>query len=56
MHILIIFSDCPFFHIGETGVKESQFEAKAKFDHRAPVLASCCSDSTHGYSGGYAPL
>ncbi|KIK03821.1 hypothetical protein K443DRAFT_461558 [Laccaria amethystina LaAM-08-1] len=39
-----------FYQIGERGVKES--EAKAKFDHRAPVLACCFSDATHGYSGG----
>ena len=27
-------------------------EQKAKFDHRAAVLACCFSDANHAYSGG----
>lgn len=27
-------------------------EQKAKFDHRAAVLACCFSDDTHAFSGG----
>ena len=51
MHVLTLFSQTVrFYQVGEKGVKES--EAKAKFDHRAPVLACCFSDATHGYSGG----
>lgn len=38
------------YEVGENGGKES--EAKAKFDHRAPVLACCFSDATHAFSGG----
>ena len=51
MHVLTVFSQTVrFYQVGEKGIKES--EAKAKFDHRAPVLACCFSDGTHGYSGG----
>lgn len=51
VRVLTVFSQTVrFYQIGERGVKES--EAKAKFDHRAPVLACCFSDATHGYSGG----
>ncbi|KAF8899587.1 WD40-repeat-containing domain protein [Gymnopilus junonius] len=40
-----------FYEIGENGVKPS--EAKAKFDHRAAVLACAFSaDAAHAYSGG----
>lgn len=50
-HMLTIFSQTVrFYQVGERGVKES--EVKAKFDHRAPVLACCFSDATHAYSGG----
>ncbi|KAG5645741.1 hypothetical protein DXG03_005437 [Asterophora parasitica] len=38
------------YEVGEKGVRES--EAKAKFDHRAPVLACTFSDATHAFSGG----
>ncbi|KAF8641345.1 hypothetical protein AX16_010043 [Volvariella volvacea WC 439] len=37
------------YDVGEKGVRES--EARAKFDHRAAVLACCWSDGAHGYSG-----
>jgi cell cycle arrest protein BUB3 len=39
-----------FYQVGDKEGKQS--EAKAKFDHRAAVLACCFSDATHGYSGG----
>ncbi|KAF8958904.1 WD40-repeat-containing domain protein [Flammula alnicola] len=40
-----------FYEIGESGVRKS--EAKAKFDHRAAVLACSFSrDASHAYSGG----
>jgi hypothetical protein len=40
-----------FYEIGEDGV--SKGEAKAKFDHRAAVLACAfSSDASHAYSGG----
>ena len=39
-----------FYEVGDIGGKES--EAKAKFDHRAAVLACCFSDATHAFSGG----
>ncbi|KAF8872365.1 WD40-repeat-containing domain protein [Infundibulicybe gibba] len=39
-----------FYEVGDKGSKES--EAKAKFDHRAAVLACCFSDATHAFSGG----
>ncbi|TFK70713.1 WD40 repeat-like protein [Pluteus cervinus] len=38
-----------FYEVGEKGGRESQ--AKAKFDHRAAVLACCWSDGAHAYSG-----
>lgn len=38
------------YEVGEKGGKES--EPKAKFDHRAAVLACCFSDASHGFSGG----
>lgn len=38
-----------FYEVGEKGGKQS--EVKAKFNHRAAVLACCFSDATHGYSG-----
>ncbi|KAG6856669.1 hypothetical protein H0H87_002046 [Tephrocybe sp. NHM501043] len=36
----------------EVGDKGKESEAKAKFEHRAPVLASCFSDASHAFSGG----
>ncbi|KAG6812833.1 hypothetical protein H0H92_016102 [Tricholoma furcatifolium] len=33
-------------------VGETDGEVKAKFEHRAPVLACCFSDATHAFSGG----
>ncbi|KAG6854543.1 hypothetical protein C0991_005455 [Blastosporella zonata] len=36
----------------EVGNKTRQTEAKAKFEHRAPVLACCFSDASHAFSGG----
>ena len=41
-----------FYEIDDSG-GEHKTEAKAKFDHRAAVLAcSFSADATHAYSGG----
>ena len=48
---LSLFKTVRFYEVGETGVKPS--ELKAKFDHRAAILACAFNaDGTKGFSGG----
>jgi len=49
--VIYIIQTVRFYEVGEHGVKKS--EAKAKFDHRAAVLACAFTpDGQKGFSGG----